>query len=164
MRMTPERIEAYKTMIHQLGALPPSAANELLAALEESQQNAEVEKKLNDTLHGTNKDLRKRLVEAQQTIARQHSKEYGIFNTADCEMFTASKEEVWNYLQNNTTVFQCYSVVMDGKMVITSEPSAGANGKLDECTLDEFFQRFEDEDIVICRLAALGNKEGSDKA
>lgn len=137
---------------------------ELRDRLYEVNQDAETEQKLNDTLHETNKELRKKLVEAQQTIARQHSKEYGIYNTADCEMFTASKEEVWNYLQNNTTVFQCYSVVMDGKTVITSEPSAGANGKLDECTLDEFFQRFEDEGIIICRLVALGNKEGSDKS
>ncbi|WP_339189757.1 hypothetical protein MKY54_05180 [Paenibacillus sp. FSL P2-0121] len=38
----------------------PTEDERVLAALEESQQNAEVEKKLNDTLHGTNKDLRKR--------------------------------------------------------------------------------------------------------
>ncbi|MEK3658225.1 hypothetical protein NSQ29_01520 [Paenibacillus sp. FSL F4-0236] len=190
MSMTPERIEE-KKRLHEYKH-PDCAAlitvgefNLLLAALEESQQQLiEKTKELagaNVLINGLQisaerqqqfaaeqaeriNEIKIDLREAQQTIAQQHSKEYGIFNTADCEMFTASKEEVWNYLQNNTTVFQCYSVVMDGKTVITSEPSAGANGKLDECTLDEFFQRFEDEDIVICRLAALGNKEGSDKA
>lgn len=69
--------------------------NDALAALEESQQNAEVEQKLNDTLHGTNKDLRKKLVEAQQTIARQAKvmKEAGIaLNAAQLLAFFIEKD------------------------------------------------------------------------
>lgn len=44
---------------------------ELRDRLYEVNQDAETEQKLNDTLHETNKELRKKLVEAQQTIARQ---------------------------------------------------------------------------------------------
>lgn len=75
MNMTPERIEGYKTMIRQLGALPPSAANELLAALEETQQQIGQPKiNLLASMHNEqlkNESLRNQLVEAQQTIARQ---------------------------------------------------------------------------------------------
>lgn len=44
---------------------------ELRDRLYEANQDAETEQKLNDILHETNKELRKKLSEAQQTIARQ---------------------------------------------------------------------------------------------
>jgi hypothetical protein len=70
MSMTPERIEGYKVMIRQLGSLPPSAANELLAALEESQQQVkewqDEAKQWRDEFVNKNEELG----EAQQTIAR----------------------------------------------------------------------------------------------
>lgn len=68
--MTPERIEAYKTMIHQLGALPPSAANELLTALEESQQAITVLHDYNHRYAKERDEAKRDLAEAQQTIAR----------------------------------------------------------------------------------------------
>ncbi len=74
---------------------------------------------------------------------------YGLYNQCDDEMFLMTIEEVWRYLQDKTPVFQSYSVFTDGQTVKVYESSAGANGKLSEQSINEFFAGFEEEGLII---------------
>lgn len=73
---------------------------------------------------------------------------FGVYNRDDDEMYLMSKEQVWKYLQKNSPLFQNYSVVTNGETVIVSESSAGANGKLSEQALEDFYYEFEDWLII----------------
>ncbi|AIQ34208.1 hypothetical protein R50345_05950 [Paenibacillus sp. FSL R5-0345] len=76
--MTPERIEEIKQTAKQMGLIPALMASDLLAALEESQQqNKRLEVKLQasrDSVYPISverDEYKVELAEAQQTIARQ---------------------------------------------------------------------------------------------
>lgn len=76
---------------------------------------------------------------------------FGVYNTEDDEMFTMNDEQVWYYLDEKSPTFPRYSTVSNGETVIITEHSAGANGKLAEYTLEEFFHTFEESDGIIVR-------------
>ncbi|CAH1058791.1 hypothetical protein [Paenibacillus pseudetheri] len=102
--MTPERKEEIRQYADTSTTFAAEYLRELLAALEESKQNAEVEQKLNDTLHGTNKDLRKKLVVVQQQrdVAQANYKTYYAEATevskrlAEAQQTIAKHEEALN--------------------------------------------------------------------
>lgn len=72
---------------------------------------------------------------------------YGIYVTDDDEMFVMSQDEVFDYLENASLLN--FSVKTDGHMVSIWEPSAGANGKLDEVSVNEFFDSFKEDGYII---------------
>lgn len=76
---------------------------------------------------------------------------YGLYDKNNDEIYVMSKIEVWEYLKNNISdYFQNYSILTDGEMVKIYEPSMGANGKLGDVSIDEFFRGFgENEDNAI---------------
>lgn len=69
-----DNLDDKAALIHRYG----KEITELRDRLYEANQDAETEQKLNDTLHSSNKELRKKLVEAQQTIAQQLEREQSI--------------------------------------------------------------------------------------
>lgn len=80
---------------------------------------------------------------------------YGVYVVDDDEMFVMNTKEVWNYLQENDSgLFQNYSVhTDDGNKVLVYEPTAGANGKIDEVDIDEFFHGYTEQGIIIRKIS-----------
>ncbi|GAB6926022.1 hypothetical protein JCM10914A_56060 [Paenibacillus sp. JCM 10914] len=72
---------------------------------------------------------------------------YGIYATNDDEMFVMSQDEVFIFLRNASLLN--FSVHTDGNKVSIWEPSAGANGKLDEVSVSEYFSSFEEDGYII---------------
>ena len=68
---------------------------------------------------------------------------FGVYIHEHDEIHLMTKEQVWKYLQENSPMFQNYSVVTDGVTVIVRESSAGANGKISEQTVEEFYGGFK---------------------
>ncbi|WP_339316902.1 hypothetical protein [Paenibacillus sp. FSL R10-2734] len=163
--MTPERIEAYKTMIRQLGALPPSAAIELLAALEESQQRIgklelyvkSLEFNRDDTQKRANEKLRERdtkLVEAQKLNESLNEESLANFREA------AKRGKLLAEAQQ--TIARQREALESARNTMEDALSVGE-------------ARYKDFDTRLCPWAdlsdgvenieaALGKKEGSDKA
>jgi|GEM_PF-7013656 len=77
---------------------------------------------------------------------------YGIYATKDDEMYVMSQEEVFDFLRDASLLR--FSVHTDGHTVSIWEPSAGANGKLDEVSVNEFFHSFEEDGYVIRPISA----------
>lgn len=80
---------------------------------------------------------------------------YGVYVKDDEEMFVMSQMQVFRYLHDNTPLFHTYSVHTDGNNVSVWEPSAGANGKLAEVSVEEFFYGFEEEGLIIRKISQL---------
>lgn len=78
---------------------------------------------------------------------------YGVYVKDDDEMFLMNAEEVWNHLQNKSPLFQSYSVTTDGEVVKIYEISMGANGKLEETSLEEFYEGFEEDGLLIRKIS-----------
>jgi hypothetical protein len=169
MSMTPERIEAYRKYAHLNNGLSLEDAIELLAALEESQQNAEVEQKLNDTLHSTNKDLRKKLVEAQlhREIDQANYKTYYAEANKVSERLAEAQQTIARQRE-------ALKLIADMKIIGNSHVSmqAIARGELNKET--QIVQKCErcgcnyvkKDDSYVCGfcLDELEEEEGSDKA
>ncbi|MEK8133141.1 hypothetical protein WMW72_35285 [Paenibacillus filicis] len=78
---------------------------------------------------------------------------YGIYVKDDDEMFVMSQDQVFKYLASKSMVFKNYGVHTDGKRVTVWETSAGANGKLSQQSVDEFFHSFDDEGWIIRKIS-----------
>ncbi|WP_375104082.1 hypothetical protein ACDZ28_04145 [Paenibacillus sp. RS8] len=91
--MTPEQIEAYKAYSQINRGLPPEMAIELLAALEESQQqNARWKEAVNALMMGDT-EIQRELAEAQQTISTLNEELNYIRSIADISL-PAVREEL----------------------------------------------------------------------
>ena len=78
---------------------------------------------------------------------------YVVYATEDDEMYVMSQAEVFEYLQEHSEVCRSFSVYTDGSRVHVCEPSVGANGKLSDTSVDEFFHGFDDDGIIIRKVS-----------
>lgn len=74
---------------------------------------------------------------------------FGVYVKNDDEMFLMNAEQVWDYLSKTSDLFQTYSVTTDGEKVMVYEPSSGANGKIGEVSLEEFYEGFDEDGLLI---------------
>ncbi|OKP81599.1 hypothetical protein A3842_10990 [Paenibacillus sp. P3E] len=78
---------------------------------------------------------------------------FGVFIKDDDELFVMNVDEVFHYLSAKSALFLNYGVHTNGENVSVWEVSAGANGKLAEVYINEFFEGFEDEGIFIRKVS-----------